>query len=159
MRVFVIFGKRLNPWMILSPIICWVNKTPFSHTAILVSDESGDWVYESTMPESHKIPFKKWLDHYDLKASYEITKRIVDIDKTKENLNQWLGIKYSYLQLLMAGLSLLFVKIFKPKKINGSRRLICAEYVGMFLSEHCGIVFTKPLDYVTLSDISDAVSK
>jgi hypothetical protein len=153
MKVSVIYGKRRNPLMILSPLIRLVNRTPFSHTAILFEDDDGAWVYESTIPVSHKIPYSNWLEHYALVESHDISPAIKYALVSKVFLNSMLGIKYSYSQLIMAGLSLMFHGVFKPKTSNGSRRLICAEFVVIFLDHVCEIDCGKPNDYVTLSDV------
>lgn len=155
MKISAIYGKRTNPFMILSPIIRLVNGTPFSHVAILFEDEDGQWVYESTMPVSHKIPYSKWLEHYTLVASHDITPKLKHALVAEVFLHSMLGIKYSYSQLFMAGMSLMFQGIFRPKQTNGSRRLICAEFVVLFLNHVCEMDCGKPSDYVTLSDVFD----
>lgn len=152
--VFIVFGKRRNPFLILSTLIRWVNKTPYSHCGVLVSSFNGGIVYESTMPKSKCTAYADWLKHYKLMDIVEVTTE----KNPTEFLDTLLGVNYSYTQLLFIALKILIHPIFKyftPNTINGMKELVCAEFVACFLEEFTTARFIEN-DFVTLSDVNKA---
>ena len=153
---YIVFGKRRNPLMVLSFLIRFINKTPYSHCGVLIT-KNGDesFVYESTMPKSKMTPYKEWLKNYKLVECIWIP---INEDPV-EFLESKLGINYSFKQLFLIGLSMVFYpifKYFKPSTVNGMKELVCAEFVALFLEAFTYYRFDKTNDFVSLIDVNRA---
>jgi hypothetical protein len=148
----IVFGKRKNPLMILSWMIRFIGKTPYSHCGVLVKVGSEYFVYESTMPRSKCTPYKEWMDMYHVVKVNRLTP-MVDNYSCLEFLNEMLNIRYSFKQLILLGLSFITLGLIKPLLTNGQQRLVCSEYCARFITFACKRDFHKPFDSITLSDV------
>jgi hypothetical protein len=148
----IVFGKRKNPLMILSWMIRFIGKTPYSHCGVLVKIGNEHFVYESTMPRSTCTPYDKWLKMYDVVKINRLAP-VVSNQSCIEFLNKMLNIRYSFKQLALLGLSFITLGLVKPLLTNGQQRFICSEYCARFITFACKRDFHKPFDSITLLDV------
>lgn len=130
-KVSTIFCNPTAWWkQIGSAVIRWGDKSEASHTAILVEDETGAWIYESVFPTSRKLPLQEWLKIYKpVKTfSFEVDPSMVDFSYLI--LDGLVGKYYSIGQLVFILFTNTFGwldRVFNNKVINHERGLICTE--------------------------------
>ena len=66
MKVYVLFADHKKWWALGSWVLKWVEKVPFSHTAILLADDHSTYVYESKYPKGRRVHLMEWLKTYKI---------------------------------------------------------------------------------------------
>jgi hypothetical protein len=116
-------------------------------------------VYESKFPRAKKTHWTKW------KKEYQVIEMYQPMPFTHEQLNyivSFLGHKYSVLQVIIQGLGIIyspFDKLFRQKSINGSKFLVCTEYVGLYLMKYKGFTWSDSPDHISLTELRGALIK
>ena len=130
-KVSTIFCNPRAWWKQLgSAVIIWGDKSPSSHTAILVEDENGSWVYESVFPKSRKLPYHEWLRIYKPVESFSFDVDESLVDYSYLILDGLVDKYYSIGQLVFILLTNTFGWLDRALNfavINHERGLICTE--------------------------------
>lgn len=163
MFVTVVFCKPKNPLLILSPVIRWAEGLGFSHSAVVVHSPEGSFVYESTWPRMKKTDLLKWEENYTIVEKYVFA---VDDPAFEKDIvrycDSWIGVAYSMWQLVLIAVAMISApmeKLVGRSKWNGSRFLICTEFVGNFLERFFGVKFEVDTDLLKLRTLRDTVKK
>lgn len=152
--MMVVFGfARPKSEAILSKVIRWVEKRPFSHAYIRLIDpySKQDVILQASGLSVNLI----LLDYFD-QEEIRVEEFQVDVDDSKQ-LDVWnyvlsrLGISYSVLQLFRIGLKKLFGGSYGD---NGEQAEICSELAAR-MCEYLGTPISGDLDYETPSDFEE----
>lgn len=148
-------------------IIREVEKTAFSHFAVLVCDGYDSTVYESVFPKSRKEAYSTWLDEYDIvnEFIFEVPNRnkmIECVEWLESKMGTWYGVD----QIIWIFMCIVFKmnqKIQKDTTLNGSQRLICTELGFTFARKFFDFIWFDDVgqdrvDLVTMFQIANRIS-
>lgn len=158
MKAYVVFARPKPWWMFLDDIFMWVEKTNFSHVAIVLEDidHGKHWVFESRWPKGRKIALGKWLQDYKVVSLELIDNNFNRYSNHYYDLIRMTEKPYSFSQVLTIGWGLLF-KAGGSKdwflEVNGNKAKICTELVSVFLNKVYGVELKKSPDMVGLYDV------
>lgn len=145
-------------WAFLSKVIRYVDGKDSSHCEIMEVTESGHvFFYGSVWPRSRRATLEEFEKHYDITHMIEITPTMSQTNLTCNfYLQDEMGKSYSFVQILLAGLKIIFKSItsmFNDVNVNATKYLICTELCGNFMRDVCGFSFDKPTDLLTISEL------
>lgn len=163
MRVTIVFAKKRGWWNLVSKAIMAAENIKYSHCAIVLENDGYSEVYEARMPNSRTVRLDQWIEEYDLIHAYGFeVESIKEQDNVRKYLKAMMKVKYGWEQLLVIGLQLALVpfrKLTKRAVINGKRKLICTELVGLFCKKFLGIKWKKNPDLLSLKEVHLGVRK
>lgn len=160
MKVSFVFAKNTAWWAILSPLIAYVSKTDFSHSAILVEYDEKKEIFHSEWPMGRCDSLEKWLKIYDIQHIFtvEIPADSDLIPKILYWLRKEVRKPYSLYQLIL----ILIYKKFPwsrfylyKKVVNGDYSDVCSEFVASFIERFFTFNFRKSDDLIDLNDVFD----
>lgn len=163
MIISVVFVANKNPWMIGDDIIKWAEHLDYSHTAIIVHNERGSFVYESAFPRFKKTPLLEWEEHYEIKEKFNFE---ISESKTQQDIldfcDDCVGIPYSVFQLVIIGVGILsapFGKLIGDSYGTGSKYLICTEFVGLFMERFFNVKWDTSPDLLKLRVVREETKR
>ena len=133
----------------ISKIIKWWEKTPYSHTMVIINDT----VYEAVKNGFLPMPLDEWLKEDKILMECDCVRKFnISNDKQEEILNKaetMVGTKYGTMTLLGCALNDLFgISWFA----DGRKTLICSESVYYLFEEFLPPINELP-DFVSPKDI------
>lgn len=146
------FSKKKSGITIGSKLIMYVEEISFSHVSIEVNGH----VYESVWPKSRKISLSNWEKKYQSVETVEIETTLFQDDLLEQDMSEMIGVRYSIMQLFWIGVGILFEPIsayISERNLNGSRFLICTEFVGSILENHFDVEFKEQKDMLSVGDV------
>jgi hypothetical protein len=147
-----LLSRRKSSLSIGSKIIMWAEKTNFSHSAILING----FVYEAVFPKARSISFVEWSRHNQVVHLYAPITCPEQIVKIEKELSEWVGYRYSVIQVFIIGLGLVkksWDRILSRLHLNGRKYLICTELCGEVLQNNFGVTFDEKLDTLSVRDV------
>lgn len=142
-------------------LIKLITKKDYSHYAMAVHSpiNGGEcFVYEATWPKSKKTPFLEWFKKHEIKKIYTLEAD----DDPAIFLEALVGMKYSIWQLCLIYLQIVLNSVgieIKFLKGNGSKLLICSEFVALYLVNYEDVVFDEISDTLGLDEVEKELDK
>lgn len=156
-RVIVGFSKTKSNWLILSPIIQWVEKTPYSHVYIRFTDyiTNRQLVFESSLGMVHFCTFDSMKVGNDIVEEWAVSIDDLQYRKLWNFMLNRLELRYGFLELVWIGLK----KLTGIKFVSGDgeQTQICSELAAR-VCEALGIPVPGNLDYITPRDLQKIVA-
>ena len=155
----VLLAKRKQWYAIGSLILRTVEQMDFSHCAI----EIDGLIYESVYPYSRMMKKEQWLKKYEIVHSFEknISDELADLMEVWLS-NEMMNKEYSIAQLFLIGVTICSKALEKTLigiEVDGNRRVICTELVGLWLSKFFNKKWTERQDWLSLKDIHNGASE
>jgi hypothetical protein len=160
MKVYILFAENRAWWAVGSHLLKWVEKTNFSHVAVMLTDDYGTWVYESQAPQGRRVTLMEWLKKYKIVDSVLLDEHFKKGTHEYYYLYRQTQVPYSFFQLVLIGLGILNKALLERNKwleVNGHKAAICTELVGNFLRVAYGVELGKSADLLGLQDIRNLV--
>lgn len=150
--VVIGFSKAKSKWLFLSPLIQWVEDTPYSHVYVRFTDyvTGRELVFEASLGMVHFCTFDSMKVGNDIIEEYAV--RIDDLQYRKLwnfMLNR-LELKYGFMELLWIGLKKLTGR--QVSKGDGEQTQICSELAAR-VCEALGIKVPGNLDYISPKEL------
>jgi|GEM_PF-2192078 len=144
-RVWIASSRPIDD-KIGSDLIMWYQDTDYSHVLIIIND----MVFQASHGYANAVPMSHFLKENKIINRIEIQKDKCDF----KYLFLTLGTKYGFTQLWKIALKYILVTRFKiirrfKYKDNGTKNVICSEYVGNFLRLDWVNDLTDPEDIIT----------
>jgi len=118
----IVATSKPKTWKIGSELICFYQKTNFSHVLII----KDDLVYQASHGLVHAAHMDNFIVDNKIIDRYDIPDSVVDM----EFIHKQLGKKYGTMQVILIPL----LKFIKAKwSGNGNEKFICSEFVGKAL--------------------------
>lgn len=162
MEFYVVTAYRKSWWAIISRLIQFVEKKPYSHCSILIKSETSETIYESEVPVSREIPYSKWLESYDPITFYKMPVKPESQLEAQLFLKSLTGHPYSIIEALLIGIGRYNKNIAKfISKIvwNADRFFECAEFVAVFQTLFCGADYSISQDAIGLREVEEMSKK
>lgn len=164
--IYIGFSKpKNNRFPILSWLIRWVEKRPYSHTYIKWYDPWIDEyiVYEARGTTVHLISEKKFLEECEIIEEFRLEFQDENIKKQIiKRAFDTIESKYAILQLVGIGLVKLlknFGKIIQNPFKNEGHAYVCSEVVADILINVLKVVIGQDINSISPSDIHKVVEK
>jgi hypothetical protein len=145
------FSRAKGFWAILSKIIMWMTKRPYSHCWLLLEGEDSLRGISMVLEESTDgLRFIPWQGYADKKVVVKIITPPQPLDKGVTDLMQHLGTGYDYPGLLGEGIRIVFQEWFKRKISNpfaSSKQMWCSEAVAYAIEKSGFYPNAKPDDW------------
>jgi len=164
--IYIGFSKPKDEgFPILSWLIRWIEKRPYSHTYVKYYDPWLDkyMVYEARGFTVHLISEHKFLEDCEIVEEFRL--EFEDEEIKKQILRRafdTIEAKYAILQLFGIGIVKLFKnfgKIIQNPFVNKSHAYICSEVVADILVNVLNVEITQDLQSISPSDIHSIIEK
>lgn len=151
-------SRNRFPFNIGSLVIMFLQKTSYSHMAIVFTDEFGNkMALDSTNMSVRLQTMANMLKTYEVVETYTIPIHAADQTKWRKWYSQFLGAKYAYKQIF--GLFLKIIRAIKKNPWGKDRKeLSCNELVAIMLEDWHGEHF-RDTDDLDLNDVDTALMR
>ncbi len=157
MEITIGFSHASSAWMIGSKIIEDVEKRPFSHVYVKVTDLDGiPMVYQASHGMVNCVTYQGFKTANTVVKEYTLQCTPKQYQDTIIFLKENLGVPYSQSQIVMIGIK----KVFHVEMNlhNGINEEICSE-LGARVCQILGINVGNDLDFTTPSDLDKILTK
>lgn len=156
-KVVIGFSKARSKWLFLSKIIQLVEKTPYSHVYVRITDyiTGRELVFEASLGIVHFCTFDSMKEGNVIVEEYSALIDDLQYRKLWNFMLSRLELRYGFLELIWIGLK----KLTGIKFVggDGERTQICSELAAR-VCESLGVSIPGNLDYISPRELQQIVS-